>query len=60
MNTIMEEFCAFMKSSTAHVNFSRSKGENLLDGITKIASNHDGNMRMVRNITRLICLSSNM
>jgi hypothetical protein len=56
----MEEFCAFMKSSTAHVNFSRSKGENLLDGITKIASNHDGNMRMVRNITRLICLSSNM
>jgi hypothetical protein len=56
MNTIMEEFYAFMKSSTVHVSFSRSKGENLSDGIAKIASDHDGSMGVVRNITYLIFL----
>ncbi len=60
MNTIMEELCAFMKSSTAHVNFSRSKGEILSNGITKITFDHDGIMEVVRNITHLICLSSKM
>jgi hypothetical protein len=56
----MEELCAFMKSSTAHVNFSRSKGEILSNGITKITFDHDGIMEVVRNITHLICLSSKM
>jgi hypothetical protein len=56
MNTIMEQLCAFMRLSIVYVNFSRSKGGKLSDGVAKIASNHDGSMGMVRNITYLICL----
>ncbi len=56
----MEKLRAFMKSSIIHVNFSRSKGEKLSDGIAKIAFDHDGNMGIVRNITYLICLSSKL
>jgi hypothetical protein len=56
INTIMEQLCAFMKSSIVHVSFSGSKGEKLLNGIRKIAFDHDGSMGLVRNITYLICL----
>jgi hypothetical protein len=50
MNAIMVELCAFMKSSIAHVSFSRSKGEILSNGISKIASNNDGSMGVVRKL----------
>ncbi len=36
-----------MKSSIVHVSFFGSKGEELLDGVTKITSDRDGSMEMV-------------
>ncbi len=50
MNVIMVELCAFMKSSTAHVSFSKSKGEILSNDISKIASDNDGSMGVVRKL----------
>jgi hypothetical protein len=52
----MEIFCAFMKSSIVHVSFFGLKGGKLLDGVTKITFDHDGNMEVVKNITYEICL----
>jgi len=50
MNAIMVELCAFMKSSTVRVNFSRSKGEILSNDISKIAYDNDGSMGVVRKL----------